>query len=114
MILNSTPVDCSPPTTTTTTTSTTIITSTTTTTSITTTNQATMPACQPPAGYTFEPSVDKYYKPVKVNVTWQTARAACSSEGSMLIELRTAMDYRAIRPIFGITFIIMTISIALN
>ena len=50
--------------------------------------------------------MDKFYKPVKDSVNWQTAKDACSSEGSMLVELRTAMDYQAIRPIFGIIFII--------
>ena len=99
MILNSTSVDCSP---------------TMTTTTSTTTNKATITACQPPAGYTLETTVDKFYKPVKDKVTWQTARAACSSEGSMLIELRTAMEYQVIRPIFGITFISFMISIVLS
>ena len=58
-------------------------------------------ACQPPAGYTLKTGVDKYYKPVKNTVTWQAARAACSSEGTILAELRTAADYQAMRPIFG-------------
>ena len=58
--------------------------------------------CQPPAaGYNFETSVDKYYKPVMDSVTWQSAKTACSSDGTMLVELRTAADYQAIRPIFG-------------
>ena len=96
----------------TTTTSTT--TTTLTTTSTTSTKQATIPACQPPAGYSFQTSVDKYYKPVKDSVTWQTAKAACSSDRSMLIELRTAMEYHVIRPIFGITFICVMISIVLS
>ena len=58
--------------------------------------------CQPPAaGYNLVTSVDKYYKAVKDSVTWQSAKAACSSDGTMLVELRTAADYQAIRPIFG-------------
>ena len=60
-----------------------------------------------------ETSVDKFYKPVKDSVNWQTAKDACSSEGSMLVELRTAMDYQAIRPIFGITSISVMTSIVL-
>ena len=60
-----------------------------------------------------ETSVDKFYKPVKDGVNWQTAKDACSSEGSMLVELRTAMDYQAIRPIFGITFISILTSLVL-
>ena len=70
--------------------------------------------CQTPVGYTYKTSVDKYYKPVKDGVNWQTAKDACSSEGSMLVELRTAMDYQAIRPIFGITFISFMISVVLS
>ena len=58
-------------------------------------------ACHPPAGYNFKPSVDKYYKPVKNSVTWQVARDACASEGTILVELRTKADYQAIRPIYG-------------
>ena len=58
-------------------------------------------ACQPPVGYTLITSVDKYYKPVKDKVTWQAAKATCSSEGTILVELRTAAEYQAIRPIYG-------------
>ena len=43
----------------------------------------------------------KYYKSVKDSVTWQAARDACSSEGTILVELRTADEYQAIRPTFG-------------
>ena len=58
--------------------------------------------CQPPAaGYTLQTSVNKYYKSVRDSVTWQAARDACSSEGTILVELRTADEYQAIRPIFG-------------
>ena len=57
--------------------------------------------CQPPAGYIIKTSVDKYYKPVKNSVTWQVARAACFSEGTILVELRTAAEYQAIRPLYG-------------
>ena len=57
--------------------------------------------CQPPAGYNLIVSVGKYYKSVKNSVTWQAARGACSSEGTILVELRTADEYQAIRPIFG-------------
>lgn len=57
--------------------------------------------CQPPAGYTLITSVNKYYKTVKDSVTWQAARDACSSEGTILVELRTAEEYQAIRPIYG-------------
>ena len=58
--------------------------------------------CQPPAaGYTFKTGVDKYYKPVKNSVTWQAARVACTSEGTILAELRTAAEFQAIRPIYG-------------
>ena len=46
-------------------------------------------------------SVDKYYKSVKDSVTWQEARDACSSEGTILVELRTLEEYQAIRPIYG-------------
>ena len=67
-----------------------------------TTNILISVACQPPAGYNLIPSVDKYYKSVRYRVTWQEARDACSSEGTMLVELRTAEEYQAIRPIFGI------------
>ena len=57
--------------------------------------------CQPPAGYNLVASVDTYYKAVKNSVTWQVARDACSSEGTILVELRTAAEYQAIRPYFG-------------
>ena len=62
--------------------------------------------CQAPAGYNYEASVDKYYKEVKNKVKWDQARDACSSEGTMLIELRTIEDYQAIRPIYGKHWII--------
>ena len=58
-------------------------------------------SCQAPAGYTLETSVDKYYKPVRNRVTWQSARAACSSDGTILVELRSAADYQVIRHIYG-------------
>ena len=70
--------------------------------------------CQPPVGYTYKTSVDKYYKPVKDGVNWQTAKDACSSEGSMLVELKTAMDYQAIRPIFGMILISIMILLYTN
>ena len=57
--------------------------------------------CQPPAGYTLEASVSKYYKAVEQPVTWQQAKDACNSDGTMLVELRTAEEHTAIRPIFG-------------
>ena len=38
---------------------------------------------------------------MKDKVTWYEARDACSSEGAMLIELRTLEEYQAIRPIYG-------------
>ena len=60
--------------------------------------------CQPPSGYTYETTVDKYYKSVKDNVTWHSAKDACSSEGSMLVELRTLAEYQAIRQVFGMSF----------
>ena len=65
--------------------------------------------CQTPVGYTYKTSVDKYYKPVKDNVTWNSAIDACSSEGSMLVELRTLADYQAIRQVFGMSFNIVMI-----
>ena len=61
-------------------------------------------SCQPPAGYTYTASVDKYYKVVKNKVGRTQARDACYSEGTVLVELRTLQDYQAIRPIYGITF----------
>ena len=68
------------------------------------TTTVTNTTCQPPSGYTYETCVDKYYKPVKAKVTWQTAKDACSSEGSMLVELRTSAEYHAIRPVYGKSF----------
>ena len=59
--------------------------------------------CQPPAGYTFEASVDKYYKVVHQSVNWQQAKDGCISDGTKLVELRTAAEHLAIRPIFGIS-----------
>ena len=95
--------------TTTTTSTATATTVATTTTSASTTTAAvltttTITTCQPPPGYTYKTSVDKYYKPVKDSVTWQTAKDACSSEGSMLVELKTLAEYQAIRPLFGMCF----------
>ena len=66
-----------------------------------TTTKFVLGACQPLVGYTLNPSVDKYYKPVKNSVTWQAARDACTSDGTKLVELRTKADYQAIRPIYG-------------
>ena len=57
--------------------------------------------CQPPAGYVYHASVDKYYKPVREKVVWHTARDACISDESILVELRTIEEYRAVRPIYG-------------
>ena len=57
--------------------------------------------CQAPAGYNYIASVDKFYKEVKKKVTWDQAKDACYSEGTMLIELRTLEEYQAIRPIHG-------------
>ena len=74
------------------------------TTSTTTTTTTTTTACQPPSGYTYETTVDKYYKPVKDNVTWHSAKDACSLEGSILVEHRTLADYQAIRQVFGMIF----------
>ena len=61
--------------------------------------------CQLPLSYIYETSVDKYYKPVKTKVPWHSARDACSSEGSILVELRTSAEYQAILPIYGMSFI---------
>ena len=58
-------------------------------------------ACQPPAGYNLIASVDKYYKALTDRVTWYEARDACSSKGTILVELRTLKEYQAIRPIYG-------------
>ena len=57
--------------------------------------------CQPPEGYKLEASVGKYYKAVEQLVTWQQAKDACTSDGTVLVELRTADEHTAIRPIFG-------------
>ena len=57
--------------------------------------------CQPPQNYDFYTSVDKYYKPVKQLVDWNQARDACINEGAILVELRRAQEYQAIRTIFG-------------
>ena len=57
--------------------------------------------CQPPAGYNLIASVDKYYKALRDRVTWYEARDACSSKGTILVELRTLNEYQAIRPIYG-------------
>ena len=61
-------------------------------------------ACQPPAGYVYHTSVDKYYKPVKEKVVWHTARDACISKGAILVELRSSAEYQAIRPIYGVKY----------
>ena len=68
------------------------------------TTTVTNTTCQPTSGYTYKTSVDKYYKPVKDKVTWQTAKDACSSDGSVLVELRTSAEYQAIRPVYGMSF----------
>ena len=62
---------------------------------------ATPTTCQPPPCYTLAASVTKYYKAVKQGVTWRQAKDACTSDGTFLVELRTAAEYLAIRPIFG-------------
>ena len=89
---------------TTTTTSTSVAMSTTSASTTTAAAPTTTTTCLPPSGYTYKTSVDKYYKPVNDSVAWQTAKDACLSDGSMLVELRTSAEYQAIRPLFGMCF----------
>ena len=72
-----------------------------TTTTVTTTTTTT---CQPPAGYSLEHGVDKYYKAVNQSVTRNQAKDACTGDGTILVEPRTAAEHLAMRLIFGNIF----------
>ena len=62
--------------------------------------------CPPTQDYTLgSGTVNKYYKPVKLFKTWQEAVEGCLSEGTMLVELKTAQEVQAVASIYGRVYI---------
>ena len=57
--------------------------------------------CQQPSNYVFHQTIDRYLKPVKQNVFWHDAKAACGNDGAILVEPKTAEYYQVLHSIYG-------------
>ena len=57
--------------------------------------------CQQPSNYVYHQTIERYLKPVKQNVFWHDAKAACGNDGAILVEPKTAEYYQVLQSIYG-------------